>query len=81
MTFQPLRCNQCNEKFCFTGKQCNTCLKPIYNECWNCHKMIHRYNTSEEHGLVRTRYMKLLASMSILSLIAIESIYFIGATL
>ena len=78
MTFQAKRCIECNSKFSFSNRACNICKVFVYSECYTCHNKGHRYRVSEEHGYMKNRYVKLLASMTILAILAVQSIYVIG---
>ena len=78
MTFQSPHCKQCAKKFSFTAKPCNRCKKVITDSCWDCHRIEHRYSLSLEHGYIKSRYITLLASLTILAVGTIQIVFFLG---
>ena len=59
LTYQA-NCIDCNRPFGQTGRHCNICKEVIRNQCFQCHNFIHRYNHSEQHGLVNRRFVHAL---------------------
>ena len=78
MTFQSPNCKQCGKRFSFTAKPCNHCKKVIPSVCWDCHKVEHKYNLSNEHGYTKSRYIQMLASFTLLTAGTIQIVFYLG---